>query len=372
MTTYLSAELGLATAARRIGGIPFDLPAAFFDRFTGEDIDPTRITSAGHALVYLKGFGGMADAAARREQLVEILLDRLKRQAELFAAFLLKGARQLYRCALWRRLHPSIALGLLWVWAGRITSSIASCGVDTEKIAEMMRRSEPADLTHAFQQDGIPGWFRDYAVRIDDEVVVGTMVAAALQAAPLMDLPEGLRTRILTAVGNIGETSWLPKVPITFPRRPVPGLWISNDPVVAIVQSGTTTIPAFAARDPDDHVRALLAESINPERPFLVTSLLSVADLSTVTKETARELVVYIDRLHADFVHQSVDVSYPTSAPSTSNMVGSSHSSYRYVALAMSPRGKSTLACQTVMNVIRETVKAEAKRRPRSAPLLGA
>jgi LysR family transcriptional regulator, nitrogen assimilation regulatory protein len=33
----------------------------------------------------------------------------------------------------------------------------------------------------------------------------------------------------------------------------------------------------------------------------------------------------------------------------------------RYVALAMSPRGKSTLACQTVMNVIRETVKSDAK-----------
>jgi LysR family transcriptional regulator, nitrogen assimilation regulatory protein len=33
----------------------------------------------------------------------------------------------------------------------------------------------------------------------------------------------------------------------------------------------------------------------------------------------------------------------------------------RYVALAMSPRGKSTLACQTVMQVIRETVKSDAK-----------
>jgi DNA-binding transcriptional LysR family regulator len=36
---------------------------------------------------------------------------------------------------------------------------------------------------------------------------------------------------------------------------------------------------------------------------------------------------------------------------------------YRYVALAMSPRGKSTLACHTVMQVIRETVKAEATSR---------
>jgi LysR family transcriptional regulator, nitrogen assimilation regulatory protein len=33
----------------------------------------------------------------------------------------------------------------------------------------------------------------------------------------------------------------------------------------------------------------------------------------------------------------------------------------RYVALAMSPRGKSTLACQTVMQVIRETVKSDAE-----------
>jgi LysR family transcriptional regulator, nitrogen assimilation regulatory protein len=33
----------------------------------------------------------------------------------------------------------------------------------------------------------------------------------------------------------------------------------------------------------------------------------------------------------------------------------------RHVALAMSPRGKSTLACQTVMRVIRETVKSNAK-----------
>jgi LysR family transcriptional regulator, nitrogen assimilation regulatory protein len=35
---------------------------------------------------------------------------------------------------------------------------------------------------------------------------------------------------------------------------------------------------------------------------------------------------------------------------------------YRYVALAMSPRGKSTLACQTVMRVIRDTVKSEASK----------
>lgn len=33
---------------------------------------------------------------------------------------------------------------------------------------------------------------------------------------------------------------------------------------------------------------------------------------------------------------------------------------YRYVALAMSPRGKSTLACQTVMQVIREIIKSGA------------
>jgi LysR family nitrogen assimilation transcriptional regulator len=35
---------------------------------------------------------------------------------------------------------------------------------------------------------------------------------------------------------------------------------------------------------------------------------------------------------------------------------------YRHVALAMAPRGKSTLACQTVMRVIRETVKSDAKK----------
>ncbi len=40
---------------------------------------------------------------------------------------------------------------------------------------------------------------------------------------------------------------------------------------------------------------------------------------------------------------------------------------FRYVALAMSPRGKSTLACQTVMQVIRETVKAEATSRKRKS-----
>lgn len=314
MTTDLAAERGLATAARRLGSIPFDLPAGFFAKFAGEDIDPTQITSAGHALVYLRGLQGKPDVSTKREQLVGILLDRLAAQAELFAAFLWKGARQLYRSTSWRRLHPSFAFGLLWVWADRLTSSIASCGVYTEKVAEMIRRSEPAELTHAFRQDGIPEWFRDYAFRIEDEVVVGAMVAAALQAAPLMELPEGLRTRILTAIGNIGETSWFPKVPITFPRRPVPGLWISSDPVDAVVQSGTTTIPAFAARSPDDHVRALLAESVNPERPFVVTGLLSVADLSTVTEETARELVVYIDKLLADFPHQSADASYRNAA----------------------------------------------------------
>ena len=241
MTTDLAAERGLATAARRLGSIPFDLPAGFFAKFAGEDIDPTQITSAGHALVYLRGLQGKPDVSTKREQLVGILLDRLAAQAELFAAFLWKGARQLYRSTSWRRLHPSFAFGLLWVWADRLTSSIASCGVYTEKVAEMIRRSEPAELTHAFRQDGIPEWFRDYAFRIEDEVVVGAMVAAALQAAPLMELPEGLRTRILTAIGNIGETSWFPKVPITFPRRPVPGLWISSDPVDAVVQSGTTT-----------------------------------------------------------------------------------------------------------------------------------
>lgn len=40
----------------------------------------------------------------------------------------------------------------------------------------------------------------------------------------------------------------------------------------------------------------------------------------------------------------------------------------RYVALAMSPRGKSTLACQTVMQVIRETVKSDAAERLGATP----
>ena len=165
MTTDLSAELGLATAARRIGGIPFELPAGFFDQFSGEHIDPTRITSAGHTLVYLKGLGGMAAAAARREQLVGILLDRLERQAELFAAFLWKGARQLNRSAPWRRLHPSIALGLLWVWADRVSVQhrLLRCRHGKGRRDDAAARSLLISRTR-FSKTGIPGWFRDYAV----------------------------------------------------------------------------------------------------------------------------------------------------------------------------------------------------------------
>jgi hypothetical protein len=254
---------------------------------------------------------GAAVESERCRDLICAVLDRLDSQAEIMAALLWKGARQQHRSASWRRLHPTIAFSLLWVWADRLASSIASVGVDTTKTAEIIRRSEPSDLTHAFRQEMYLAWFYDHAFNADKDCVRASLVGDMMVGLDLDQLPASLRSRILSSIGMESKGVWFPNLQLIFPRPGPDGMWVANDPIPAIAQcDAVSVLKVFTERQPDGYVRSLLEEAVTPESPFLVTGMLSAADLCAVTTETAAAVVDHIDNLLTDLADRADDQAY--------------------------------------------------------------
>ena len=133
------------------------------------------------------------------------------------------------RCPAWRQLHPDIASALLWVWADRLTASLTSANVDPKKLAEIINRTEPADLTTVLVEPDEPSLFRDFAIRGEPEGVAGALIAGALPHIAITKLAHDLRARVLSSIGFEAKDVWFPKLEIGFPRRAVPGAWVATD-----------------------------------------------------------------------------------------------------------------------------------------------
>ena len=302
MTTALPADHGLEKAARRLGAIPFDLPDAFFAHLADAAVDFDQISSAAHARLYLRAWRGRKAREEDRQRLVGVFLDRLESQASIMAALIWKGSRQLRRSASWRRLHPQISFALLWVWADRLASSIASAGVETEKTAKIIRRSEPAELTHLFCTDEHPACYREYAFDIDEGRVMAAMVADVLPMFDFKRLSPELRQRLLSKIGTEANDVWYPKIEHSFPTPVDPALWITRDAIAAVTATDAVAVlKPFNERNSDAYVHALLAEPVSPQNAFLVPGLLAGADLSAISADTARALIAYLDKLSVDF-----------------------------------------------------------------------
>jgi hypothetical protein len=108
-------------------------------------------------------------------------------------------------------------------------------------------------------------------------------------------------TRLLLALGHIAGDVWYPKFQIAAPPQPAPaGLWIADDPVAAVLAAAPHTVPGtFAGRDPDQYVRALIAEPVKPDQPFLIVGLLFFLDISAVSPATAEIVIGYVDDVQA-------------------------------------------------------------------------
>lgn len=227
------------------------------------------------------------------------------------AALLWKGCRQVARSAAWSKLHPSIAFAFLCVWADRMASSIASANADPSKAAENIRRTEPADLTSAFPVT-LPGAEMQACTLLgDDEVLVGALVGSILPYVTLKDLPEDLKARLLATIGNAMKEVWCPQFQIAFQRLALPGAWIANDPVAAVIASGAVhVLSPFTERDLDRCVQAVLVQQINPDHPFLITGILVAADLSSISSETAEAVIAYVEKLLIAYDHLSNDAGF--------------------------------------------------------------
>lgn len=292
----LANELGAEAAARRLGGFPLKLSERFFARFADCTVDATKITSAAHARVYLQGLGDAAADDPRRAQLVAILLDRLEHQVDIMPALLRKGYRQMRRCLSWRQMHPDIASALLWVWADRMTAALTSANVDPKKLAEIINRTEPADLTTVFVEPDEPSVFRDFAIRSEPEGLAGALIAGALPHMAITKLPEDLRARVLSTIGFEAKDVWFPKLGIAFPHRTVPGAWVATDPIAAVKDcEAATVLKPFSVRDPDGYALALLDEPVNDENPFLITGLLAGVDFTVIAADVTDAVAQYVD-----------------------------------------------------------------------------
>jgi hypothetical protein len=309
----LSSDLGAKLAARRCGAVPFELAAVAVvdaddvptDGASAEAAFQVEITSPAHGLLRLRSLVAQGTPPEVVAALVKVVLDRLDRQAGLMAALLRKGARQLGRSESWSRLHRHVAFALLWVWADRLASTFAAQPIDMVAMIRVVDQTAPAELTHLLDRTRFPAWFHDFAVDVDEATLQGAFAAAALSVLSGGLPPEPLMTRLLSAFGHSSGDAWYPKFHIAASRQPSPaGLWIATDPVAAVhAAGGPRSVPAaFTVRDPDEYVRALIAEPVKPEQPFLVVGLLSFLDLSTVSPETAEAVIRHIEEVQANNV----------------------------------------------------------------------
>jgi hypothetical protein len=311
VTAALVSDRGIETAVRRLGAVPFDLPDDFVKRIADVDVKLDQISSAAHARLYLKAWAKSGAPSEHRHQLLSVFLDRLEAQSKVMAALLWKGVRQLERSKTWKRLHQDIAYTLLWVWADRLASSITSTAVDTDKASEIIRRSEPVDLTHMFAADDQRPWYRHNTFDIAEGRVMAALIADVLPSIDCKTLPADLRDRLLSTVGTETNGVWYPRIDLAFPVAVEPATWTTKDVVAVIESSGAAKVmKPFGERDADRYVQALMAEPISPQNPFLVPGILAGADLSALSAETVPALTSYLEGLLRDYTSLADDPSY--------------------------------------------------------------
>lgn len=311
MTAALTRDHGLETAVRRLGAVPFSLPNEFVKRLANIDLKLDRITSAAHARLYLKAWVDADVASERRSELLAVFLDRLDAQSKVMAALLWKGVRQLRRSEAWKHLNPDIAYALLWVWADRLASSIASTAVDTVKASEIIRRSEPDDLTHMFAADDQLPWYRHHTFDIDEASVEAALIADVLPSLDCKGLPADLRSRLLSKIGTEANDIWYPRIDLAFPVAVEPSVWTTNDAVAIVKASDAVTVmKPFGERNADLYVQALMAEPVSPQNPFVVPGILAGSDLSVLSSETVKALIAYLESLLRDHASVADDRSY--------------------------------------------------------------
>lgn len=298
MTAALIDDHGIETAVRRLCAVPFDLPGELTERLAVVDVKSRQISSAAHARLYLKASGGAEVNSGRQNELLSIFLDRLEVQSRIMAALLWKGVRQLGRSEAWKRLHPDIAYAFLWVWADRLTSSLTSTAVDTDKASEIIRRSESADLTHMFAADRQLPWYRHDTFNIDEAGVTAALIADVLPSLDCNSLPADLRDRLFSKVGTEANGSWYPRIDLAFPVTDESSVWTSKDAVAAVIASEAFRVmKPFDERNAELYVLALIAEPVPPQNPFLIPTLLAGSDLSVLSENTVKALGTYLDNV---------------------------------------------------------------------------
>lgn len=311
VSAALVSDRGIDIAVRRVGAVPFDLPDDFVKRIADIDVKLDQISSAAHARLYLKAWAKSGAPAEQRHQMLGVFLDRLQAQSKVMGSLLWKGVRQLGRSEAWKRLHPDIAYTLLWVWADRLASSITSTAVDTEKASEIIRRSEPVDLTHMFAADGQRPWYRHDTFDIAEGSVKAALIADVLPSIDCKTLPPDVRDRLLSTVGTVTNGVWYPRIDLAFPLAVEPATWTTKDVVAAIEASVVAQVmKPFDERNADRYVQALMAEPVSPQNPFLVPGMLAGADLYALSAETVTALTAYLDGLLRDYASVADDPSY--------------------------------------------------------------
>lgn len=311
VTAALVSDRGIETAVRRLGAVPFDLPDAFVKRIANVEVKLDQISSAAHARLYLKAWTKSDGPSERRNQLLDVFLDRLEAQSKVMASLLWKGVRQLGRSEAWKRLHPAIAYTLLWVWADRLASSITSTAVDTDKASQIIRRSEPVDLTHMFAADDQLPWCRYGIFDIGEVGVMAAMVADVLPSIESENLPAKLRSRLLSTIGTEAKGIWYPKIDLAFPVTIVSAQWTTKDVITAVQASNITPVmKPFGERSADLYVQALIAEPVLPQNPFLIPGMLASSNLTILSADTVTTLAVYLEGLLKDYASVADDPSY--------------------------------------------------------------
>jgi hypothetical protein len=299
LISALRIEFDPLTAAKRCCALPLELPEEFYADLNTAMCAEYGVSGPAHALVCLRALKNSDDNKEKCQTLMRSFTEGLNRHSKMMAAFLRKGAQQSARSQSWCRVHPVIAMALLCVWADCLALLMVAKNVDPDGAAEIIKGSEPSDLTCALHDSSVEPCFLDVLMRASETTIAGAMVSRLLQIVALDEVPGDVRERILGTIGHTGEDTWFPRLEIAFPRRSDPdGSWFGTDVVRAVVESASQPVAAlFSERDCDRIVEVITSNELNSDHPFITVALLSVIDFSALSVNSVSAVAQHIDKV---------------------------------------------------------------------------
>ncbi|MGK9055257.1 hypothetical protein [Neorhizobium petrolearium] len=287
----LRPAVGIEQAIYRVSGIPYTFDRDLLLEFkgavseAGQDTWAPRWESVNTSLVWLLASASAGQPIEYDEPGLDYGLSLS--HAKLVVRLLRHGARQAVKDPAWRALPPELAFCLVWLHADQLARVVAGSGIDPQEFGRWLSaRTRP--MVFDFKHEEIwDDWLRQSSIHLTGHLLLAKAASTLLSAGVLV--PEWLKTTI----GQTGENHWtpLPEVLVATPEAPDAKIWISVDPILAMMTAGWMRHDhPLRHRDQNELMASILEESKDAEAGFLASLVLVIVDLDRVSEDLTASL----------------------------------------------------------------------------------